>query len=111
MLVFMVRGLFTDHKFPFAQFATRDTKADLLFILVWEAVQRLELAGFNVITITCDRAFYRMHRTNLEDADVVYKTINPYTEDCRFIYFFADVPHLIKTVRNCMSNSFSHSNS
>ena len=39
MLVFMVRGLFTDHKFPFAQFATRDTKADLLFPLVWEAVK------------------------------------------------------------------------
>ena len=117
MLVIMVRKLFTDLKFPFAQFATRDTKADLLFSLVWEAVQRLELAGFNIMAITCDgasfnRKFYRMHQTNLGDAGVVYKTINPYAEDHRFIiYFFADVPHLIKTVRNCMSNSFSHSNS
>lgn len=114
MLVFMVRGLFVNLEFPFAQFATRNTSADLLFPMVWEAVQKLEIAGFNVIAITCDgasfnRKFFRMHKKSSED--FVYKTINPYADDNRHVYFFSDVPHLIKTVRNCMSNSFSHSNS
>ena len=43
--------------------------------------------------------------------DVVYKTPNPFSDDNRDVYFMSDVPHLIKTVRNCWSNSFAHSNS
>ena len=39
-----------------------------------------------------------------------YKSINPY--GLRFdLFFFSDVPHLLKTARNCFSNSFSHSKS
>ena len=41
MLVFMVRGIFIDLKFPYAQFATHSLTADLLFPLAWEAVQHL----------------------------------------------------------------------
>ena len=32
---------------------------------------------------------------------LVYKIENPFTEEKRFLYFFSDPPHLIKTVRNC----------
>ena len=49
MLVFMVRGVFIDLKFPFAQFATQTVTSDQLFPLAWEAVQKLEAADFKVI--------------------------------------------------------------
>ena len=38
---------------------------------------------------------------------VVYRAINLYASDDRFIYLFADSPHLVKTARNCISNSGS----
>ena len=39
------------------------------------------------------------------DLSIPYKTKNPYAKDERWIYFIADPPHLIKTVRNCWSHS------
>ena len=36
---------------------------------------------------------------------VCFRTVNPYSED-RHIYFIADVPHLIKTTRNCWARSY-----
>ena len=111
MLVFMVRGIFIDLNFPYAQFATRNLSSDLLFPLVWETIQKLEAAGFMVISVTCDgassnRKFFRIH-----GGKDVYKTLNPYADPPRSIYFFSDVPHLLKTTRNCWSNSFSHTRS
>ena len=108
MLLFMVRGMFSSLEFPYAHFATRGVTADSLYPIVWEAVQRLEWSGFNVIAFSCDgaspnRKFYKMHGTS----GLTYKTTNPFSED-RDIYFICDVPHLIKTTRNCWSNSFAH---
>ena len=34
----------------------------------------------------------------------IYKARNIYSNDERFIYFFSDPPHLIKTVRNCCAS-------
>ncbi len=109
MLLFMVRGMCSKLEFPYAHFATKGVSADLLFPLVWDAVYRLELCGFNVIAFSCDgaspnRTFYKMHRA---EKGIVYKTKNPFRE----IYFVCDVPHLIKTTRNCWSNSFAHKHS
>ena len=39
------------------------------------------------------------------DVEVTYKTINLFSKEKGFIYFISDVPHLIKTARNCLSNS------
>ena len=108
VLVFMVRGLFIPLKFPYAQFATRSLSADLIFPLVWEAIQKLEAARFKVVAINCDvasmnRKFFHMHLTpttvTAEDSQIVYKTKNPYTDEERDVYFFSDVPHLIKTAQ------------
>ena len=42
------------------------------------------------------------------DKPVVYRAVNHFSRDImRYIYFFADIPHLIKTLRNCLSNSGS----
>ena len=39
--------------------------------------------------------------------DVFYRAKNIHAKENRFIYFFCDVPHLINTARNCISNSGS----
>ena len=41
------------------------------------------------------------------DTDVVYRTMNVFSEDKRYIYFISDAPHLLKTARNCLNNSGS----
>ena len=110
MLLFMVRGLFTKTNFPYAHFATKNASADTLYPIVWEAVERLQASGLTVIALTSDgaspnRRFFKIHGNGKE---LTYKTKNPFEEDC-YIYFFSDVPHLLKTARNCWSNSFSQS--
>ena len=107
MLLFMVRGLFTTLEFPYSQFPTTGVSAHKLFPMVWEAVYNLEALGFRVVAFSCDgatsnRKFFSMHGNG-------HKTNNPYSDDpTREIFFFADVPHLVKTTRNCFSNSFAH---
>lgn len=66
-----------------------------------------------MMVMTCDgassnRKFFRMHSTENREGDAMYKTKNPYSQDGTD-YFMSDVPHLIKTTRNCWSNSFGHS--
>lgn len=61
-----------------------------------------------VISSTSDKAspnqrLYRLHRTGNED--VVFFADNPFSEEKRNIYFFSDVPHLIKTIRNNVHKS------
>ena len=105
----MVRGIFTDLNFPYAHFPTTTTTANVLFTLIWEAIKRLERLVFKVIALTSDgasqnRKFFQFHRDSASQNDIIYgvcfRTVNPYSED-RHIYFIADVPHLIKTTRNC----------
>ena len=115
MLVFMVRGVFIKLRFPYAQYPTQGITADYLFPLAWEVVKNLECAGFKVISLTGDKAspnrkFFRLHRlASGQKSGAVYKVLNPYSIEKRFLYFISDVPHLVKTARNCWSNSFSHS--
>ena len=105
VLALMVRGLLFKLEFPYAHFSTNGITADLLFPIVWEAIRLLESGGLRVLCVTADgaspnRKFFRMHKSIH-----VHKTPNVYSEDDRWIYFIADPPHLIKTVRNCWSNS------
>ena len=109
MLLFMVRGMFSSLEFPYAHFATRGVSADSLFPIVWEAVQRLECCGMNIIAFCCDgaspnRKFYKMHG---KPGQLTYKSPNPFHEGMD-IYFICDVPHLLKTTRNCWSNSLAN---
>ena len=107
----MVRGLLFNQQFPYAHFGTQGVTAELLFPIVWECIRRLEASELNVIFVTADgaspnRKFFRMHRAVGDKSKYVYKTCNPYSKETpRSIYFFADPPHLLKTVRNCWSHS------
>lgn len=114
MLTFMVRGLLSSLDFPYASFPCLSLGGDQLYSIVWGAVRRLEACGFRVAALTCDgascnRNFFRMHKSNDDEESLIYKTKNPYSVDGRPIFFVSDPPHLIKTVRNCWANSFAHS--
>ena len=108
VLTFMVRGIFINLHFPYVQFPCKNLTGDQLYPLVWEAVQRLELCGFKVLATICDgaannRRFIHMHGN--PKSSLVYKTRNLYSvEKDRYLYFMIDVPHLMKTARNCWSN-------
>ena len=108
-LALMVRGIFCNLEFPYAHFRTVGVTADLLLPIVDEAVYRLEIRGLKVISITADgaspnRKMFRLYSSE-KDA-VAHKTRNVYSTDGkRWLYFFVDPPHLIKTTRNCWANS------
>ena len=85
------------------------TGIDLLSIFS-EATRRLEQIGLHVVACVADgakpnRKFFRdhKHKEYMQDG-VVYKTPNVYRPG-EFIYFFSDVPHLMKTTRNAWANS------
>ena len=111
IMVLLVRGLFFKLNFPYAHFPTRKgIVADMLFPIVWEAIRQLEAIGFKVISVTADgaspnRKFFRMNGS--DESGLTYKTHNPYADpdENRSLYFISDVPHLIKTTRNCWSHS------
>ena len=110
MLVFLVRGLFTNLSFLYAQFPCTALSGEHMYNPVWEAVSCLELCGFKVLALTCDglaanrRLFCQLNPDPGAD-EVVHKVLNPYAEDGTDLYFIADPPHLIKTVRNAWCNS------
>ncbi|XP_063403610.1 uncharacterized protein LOC134687330 [Mytilus trossulus] len=114
MLVIMVKGVTSNLKFPLAGFATNSITADFLYPIIWKAVSLIEcVAKLKVLFCTCDgaspnRRFFQLHKIDNSE-EPVYFTINPY-DNSRNLYFISDVPHLIKTARNCFSNSFSHKN-
>lgn len=113
ILVLMVRGIMFKLEFPYAHFGTRGITADVLHPIMWEAIHRLESSELKVIYITADgssanRKFFRMHYNKKDVSIFLHKAKNPYSSDGHWLYFIADPPHLIKTVRNCWSHSGVH---
>ena len=110
--VFFLRGISTNLKYSLAYFATNGIKSSQLMQIFWEAVGILEITcNLWVITATSDgasanRAFYNYHKKMSGESELkcCFKTINMFAKH-RFIYFFSDTPHLIKTARNCLLHS------
>lgn len=113
-LLFFVRGVSSDLEFPLAYFATKILTATQIAPLFWRCVAILERnCNLWVIATVCDgaspnRKFFKLHKGMDGNScqDVVYRTINIFCRQ-RYIYFFSDPPHLVKTVRNCLLNSGS----
>ena len=109
VLVFYVRAIRSKLKFSFAYFATKGLVAFQLFPIFWRAINILEIrCKLPVITVVCDgaspnRNFFRLHG-KATGTDPVHKVKNVFAPD-RWIYFLSDVPHLIKTLRNCLWHS------
>ena len=101
--------------FPVSQHPTAKLSAEQLYPIVWEAIEALELNGLEVVSLTSDgysanRKFYRLYAQEGLGSDTPYKVRNPHRSSA-YIYLFSDVPHLLKTARNCFSNSGSHTRS
>ena len=117
-LAFLVRGLCIDVKYIIAYFFTGNVTSYQLMPIFWKVVSTLELSlDLWAVALVNDgaspnRKLFNLHVKLAIDrkCDVVYKTINLFAPS-RFIYFFADVPHLMKTARNCLYNSGSGSRS
>eukprot|EP00794_Sanderia_malayensis_P013195 gene13195-14544_t len=116
VLVFLIRSVVNPMKFTLANFATKGATSIQLFPLFWKAVGICELkCNLKVVGVTSDgaspnRKMYRMHSYLTRDEDcnnvkVTYRTENIFATDKRYIYFFADPPHLMKTARNCLASS------
>ena len=92
--------------------------AEKIFPVAWDVIEALELYDIPTVSLTSDgasanRRFYKLCQIpdkQVAAANVPYKTANPYRQDSD-LYFFCDAPHLLKTTRNCFSNSFAHSKS
>lgn len=116
MLVLMTRRILKPSStFPVAQYPTSSLSGEKLYPIVWDTIEIMELNEFQVFYVTCDglsanRKLFRISQDVDDTLSFPYKTKNPYSPE-RYLYFFCDAPHLLKTARNCFSNSFAHSHS
>ena len=101
VVVMMVRGLVSDLIFPYAMFAAKSLTGPDLFPLVWRAIGRLTLLGFQPLVITCDGAKNNRKMFAMHGDKNVYKTVNIFSHDRHSIFFIYDPPHLLKCIRNC----------
>ena len=112
VMVFFVRCLIKNFKFSLAYFGTTGMSATQIMLTFWEAVSILEVkCRLPVICTVCDgassnRKFFKIHKF-LDDniTEVVHRSVNLFATDYRFIYFFSNAPHLMKTARNCLQHS------
>ncbi len=80
--------------------------------IIWGGIRRLQEISLQVDCIVCDggkanRKFFHDHMSAEGTRDgVVYKVCNMY-DPTKFVYFMCDVPHLMKTTRNCWASSHS----
>ena len=116
-LVFMVKGICSKLQYVLGYFATAAITGCQLFPIFWRAVALLEITcNLFVVATTADgatanRRLFKMHEemgdvSHDNDKDVIYKVLNMYATD-RYIFFFSDAPHLLKTCRNCLFHSGS----
>ena len=113
VLAFMIRSVVSDLKYILGYFSTENVTSYQLMTLVWKAVSILEL-GCNLWVCTAvsdgaspNRKFYMLHAglVGIEhNSDIVYRKVNLFAP-VRFICFFSDAPHLLKTARKCLFNS------
>ena len=112
-MVLYIRGLASDLKFDLGYFSTRGMSSYQIMGRFWRTVCILEdTCELHVVAAVSDgassnRSFYKMHRhLSKSESEVVYRTENIFHPG-RFILFFADAPHLMKTTRNCVYHSGS----
>ena len=99
---------YSNINYPPGYFSSCGLDSAQLFPVLWHAAGILEMAGFKVDAVVSDgastnRRFYRLHQladgSNLSNDGVLYWVWNRYDKS-RKIYFFCDVLHLMKTLRN-----------
>ena len=113
VLAFMVRGVASDLKYILGYFSTQSLTSYQVMPLFWKAVSILEVCCNLWVCATVsdgasvNRKFYELHAALVGEnstADVIHRTTNLFAPS-RYIFFFSDAPHLVKTSRNCLFNS------
>uniref|UniRef100_A0A7M5VCD5 Transposable element P transposase n=1 Tax=Clytia hemisphaerica TaxID=252671 RepID=A0A7M5VCD5_9CNID len=113
VLAVMARGIVKYFNYPIAYFATTSVNSGQLYIIIWDGVAALEMRGVKVLAFISDgasanRGFFALHKladgSNVSEDGVVFWTPNRF-DKARRIYFFSDVPHLIKTLWNNLKKS------
>ncbi|KAK3920099.1 Transposable element P transposase [Frankliniella fusca] len=104
VLTYLIKGIASDVKEAVAHYAVDKFTKENLYRWTWEVITKLERAGIAIIAFTSDggssnRSFMKMNKPASE-GEFIYDTINKTVPD-RKLYFIADVPHLLKTIRNC----------
>ena len=116
VLVFLLRSVVYPFKFSLANFTTTGATSSHIFPLLRKAISLCKLNSPNILAVTCDGAspnhkVFCMHFLMTKedqmnpDNDITYRTVSLFSSDTRFIYFISDVPHFMKTARNCLYNS------
>ena len=105
--MYMVRAIFSNLSYPFAFFASTGFTASQLYLCTIEATKVLTCLRFHVRAYVSDgaspnRKFYKI----ISREDEVYYWAWNIFETGQKIYLFLDVPHILKTTRNCLENSF-----
>lgn len=110
ILVYMVKGISLGTKEVIATFPTDNPSTHQYYSWTWQVIGALERSGVPIVAYVCDgfstnRAFIHMHKPATKlPSGLVFDTINKAAPD-RILYFISDVPHLLKTLRNCLMNS------
>ena len=110
VLDFFVVGINNKIKLSLGFFGTSSSSSSELFSLTWEAVAYLEVAcDLKVTASVSDKAsanqkLYQLHRVPADGEELCFQAVNFFCP-ARPVFFMSDPPHLIKTVRNNLSNS------
>jgi len=81
-----------------------------LFPLLWKVIKRLTQTGYCILGVTCDGGslngrLFQLHQLPDDSKDkIIYKALNPFTNEAEDILFFTDLPHPLKTIRNCFQS-------
>ena len=107
MFVMMIRGIFCNINFSYAQFPIASTKTEDIYPLLWRTISHLELNGLHVLGVTGDgtlvnHILFRMH--SKDNLKMTHKTTNCYTDEAQHLFFFSDPPHLLKAIQNAIAN-------
>ena len=87
--------------------------SNYLIYIVWRAIRLLQIAGLQVVCVVADgasanRRFFRLHSIDeYKKSGVTYLAPNVCCAPGDKVYFVADPPHLLKTIRNAWYNSQS----
>jgi len=108
-LTFLIKGVSNGIKEAVASYAVDVLTKEQFYRWSWEVITKLERAGIAIIAFTSDgspinRAFIKMNKPATEGCGFTFDTVNKAAPERR-IYFIADVPHLLKTIRNCFYSS------
>ena len=116
VLVYMLQGISLNVQEIVGIFATTELSAEQLCSRTWDVTYHLEIRGIKVLSFICDGAscnkkFFKMHASWDPESNCVFATRNIASGEDRAVYFIVDPPHLLKTIRNCFSNSHGHKHS